>query len=88
MQQARSIYLSQILKADIWDVKNAFKNDVNRIIIQENFKTWSLKELEDNALRRIKSWILTQRPLTNMVEGPWQVYVKLLQDKDWQVDED
>ena len=57
VQQIRSLYLNVIEKEDVWDTKNAFRNQVNFLILRENFKTNSMEELETAVIMYIKEWI-------------------------------
>ena len=37
-------------KEDLWDSKNLFRNKVKKFIVQENAKTVSMHELEQNVI--------------------------------------
>ena len=57
VQQIRSLYLNVIEKEDVWDTKNAFRNQVNYLILRENFKCETMEELELSVIMYIKEWI-------------------------------
>lgn len=57
VQQVRSLYLSVIEKEDIWDTKNSFRNQVNRLILRDNFLTETMEDLEQSVMKNIKEWI-------------------------------
>ena len=38
IQSTRSFNENWVLKTDIWDTKNYFRNKVTKIILEENFK--------------------------------------------------
>ena len=44
-QQTRSYQISLVEKEDIWDSKNTFRNEVRKIILQENLQTVNINEL-------------------------------------------
>ena len=54
VQQIRSLYLNVIEKEDIWDSKNSFRNEVNRLIQRENFNTETMQELENVVIKLVK----------------------------------
>ena len=59
-QQERSYFLSLVQKEDIWDSKNAYRNEVRRIIKEENLKTEDMKELIDKVLKRVRKYCLRE----------------------------
>ena len=76
VQQIRSLYLNVIEKEDVWDTKNAFRNQVNYLILRENFKCETMEELETAVIMYIKEWIAQVNPKPQYVDGPWKAYVK------------
>ena len=76
VQQVRSLYLNEVQKQDIWNTKNLFRNEVSRIIHQENSVSHSMDQLEANVLQGIKDWIIRTRPYLYGEDKPWQIYIK------------
>ena len=50
VQQVRNLYLHEVQKIDIWDTKNCFRNEINRIIFKENCSADSMERLEVSVL--------------------------------------
>ena len=57
VQRSRDDYLHLIEKEDIWDTKNSFRNQVNRLILRDNFLTETMEDLEQSVMKNIKEWI-------------------------------
>ena len=74
-QQSRSYYLMCAQKEDLWDSKNAFNNKVSKFIVEENFKTGSMKELERRVVQRVKDWVLARRP-RQITDQAWRLFAK------------
>lgn len=68
--------MNVIEKEDVWDTKNAFRNQVNFLILRENFKTETMEELETAVIMYVKEWIALVNPKPQYVDGPWKAYVK------------
>ena len=60
-----------VQKADIWDTKNWFRNEVSRIIDENNMHCKTLEELEFVVLRKVKELISREKPRPGFVDGPW-----------------
>lgn len=74
-QQSRSYYLMCAQKEDLWDSKNAFNNKVSKFIVEENFKTGSMKELERRVVQRVKDWVLARRP-RQITDQAWRLFAR------------
>ena len=62
-------------REDIWDSKNAFRNEVSRIIIQENMKTSTMTELIKNVVEKTKELINREKQLI-IIDECWRIYSK------------
>ena len=73
VQQIRSYNLHVVQKDDIWETKNWFRNEVSRIIKENNLKCETIKELEKIVLSKVKNLILYELPRAGFVDGPWKI---------------
>ena len=75
-QQIRSLSLHEIMKDDVWDTRNYFRNMLNTMVMEENFRHETMEELERALLVKIKDWIERERPKANACEAPWKTYIR------------
>ena len=61
VQAQRSYFLQLVLREDIWDSKNAFHNEVYKIIIEQNLKSNDIKELVDLVVDNTKELIKREK---------------------------
>ena len=78
VQQVRSYNLHMIQKEDIWETKNKFRNDVSRIILENNLQSKSMEELEFRVILQVKQMIEKDLPKPGFVDGPWKIYTERL----------
>ena len=76
VQQVRSYNLHLIQKEDIWETKNQFKNEVSRIILENNLECKSMEELEFLVILKVKQMIDKVLPKPGYVDGPWKIYAE------------
>ena len=69
------MYLHEAMKDEIVGARHLFRNEVSRIIVEENEKSKSMEELEQKVLQKIKDWIDDERPRWINVDNCWQNYV-------------
>ena len=72
-QHARSSFLSNSQKIDIFDIKNEFRNMIGQIIRQENMKTGTMRELEKAVIERVKEYIQKERPRM-ITDEVWRIF--------------
>ena len=68
-------------KDDIWDTKNWFRNEVSRIITENNLQCHTMEELEQVVLTKVKELIQREVPYSGFVDGPWKIYSKRISDQ-------
>ena len=78
IQSTRSFNENWVLKTDIWDTKNYFRNKVTKIILEENFKQKNMRNLERAVIRRIQEVIDWEDLKMGHVDGPWKPYARRL----------
>ena len=62
-------------REDIWDSKNAFRNEVYKFIVEENLKTKSMQELVMRVVEKTKSLINNDKQLI-IIDSIWRIYIK------------
>ena len=72
-QQARSYFLSLVEREDIWDSKNSFENEVQRMIQQHNLQVSNMDELIEKVVSAIKEYITRERPKT-ILDNTWRAF--------------
>lgn len=77
-QHVRTYNAYNALKNDIWDTRNSFRNQVAKIIMQKNFTTTTLEELEKAVIEGVKDWIIKEKP-NSLMDESWRNYAKMKQ---------
>ena len=67
-----------IQKEDVWETKSWFRNEVSRIILENNLQTNSMEELEVLVIHNVKQMIEEVLPKPGFVDGPWKIYAERL----------
>ena len=62
VQRSRADYLCLIEKEDIWESRFVFRKKIGKIVLDENNKTKTIKELETRVMQRVKEWIRIKKP--------------------------
>ena len=62
VQRSRDDYLHLIEKEDIWESRFVFRKKIGKIVLEENSKTKTVKELETRVMQRVKEWIRIKKP--------------------------
>ena len=76
VQQVRSYNLHMIQKEDVWETKNWFRNEISRIILENNLQCNSMEELELLVIQNVKQMIEEVLPKPGFVDGPWKIYAE------------
>ena len=62
VQRSRDDYLLLIEKEDIWESRFVFRKKIGNIVLDENIKTKTIRELEARVMHRVKEWIKIKKP--------------------------
>ena len=62
VQRSRDDYLYLIEKEDIWESRFIFRKKIGKIVLDENIKTKTIKQLEERVMQRVKEWIKIKKP--------------------------